>query len=145
MTYVNFLCENLKVENGNRFKATYEKNICFRPSSIIVRLTHTDRHGHLIGEASGSRIASNRPTAHVSMRGFQPRRTFLKKQQEEHTLGLILIGMSSLFIFCQSFKIIPDLYELVVCNHAGNLGHNCAISKVPAMNIITRFQLNIEI
>ncbi len=56
------------------------------------------------------------------------------------TTGLILIGMSSLFIFCQSFKIIPDLYELVVCNHAGNLGHNCAISKVPAMNIITRCQ-----
>jgi hypothetical protein len=43
----------------------------------------------------------------------QPRRTFLRKQQEEHTLGLILIGMSALFIFCQSFKIIPDLYELV--------------------------------
>ncbi len=54
--------------------------------------------------------------------------------------GLILIGMSSLFIFCQSFKIIPDLYELIVCNHAGNLGHTCAISKVPAMNIITRYQ-----
>ena len=68
----------------------------------------------------------------------QPRRTFLRKQQEEHTLGLILIGMSALFIFCQSFKIIPDLYELVVCNQVGNLGHNCAITKVPVMNVITR-------
>ena len=71
-------------------------------------------------------------------RGSQPRRTFLRKQQEEHTLGLILIGMSTLFIFCQSFKIIPDLYELIVCNQVGSLGHNCAITKVPAINVITR-------
>ena len=74
----------------------------------------------------------------VPTRAFQPRRTFFKKQQEEHTLGLILIGMSSLFIFCQSFKIIPDLYELVVCTSDGKLGHNCAISKIPVMNVITR-------
>jgi hypothetical protein len=31
-----------------------------------------------------------------------------------------------------------DLYELVVCTNSGNLGHNCAISKVPVMNVITR-------
>ena len=74
----------------------------------------------------------------VSSKALHPRRTFFEKQQEEHTLGLILIGMSSLFIFCQSFKIIPDLYELIVCSSAGNLGHNCAISKVPVMNVITR-------
>ena len=78
------------------------------------------------------------PAARVLTRGFHPRRTFFKKQQDEHTLGIILIGMSSLFIFCQSFKIIPDLYELMVCGSAGNLGHNCAISKVPVMNVITR-------
>ena len=72
------------------------------------------------------------------VRGSQPRRTFLRKQQEEHTLGLILISMSALFIFCQAFKIIPDLYEVLVCNEGGSLGHNCAITKVPVINVITR-------
>jgi hypothetical protein len=44
---------------------------------------------------------------------------------EEHSLGMILIAMSSLFIFCQSFKIIPDMYELIQCNHVGTSGHKC--------------------
>jgi hypothetical protein len=69
---------------------------------------------------------------------IQPRRTFVRKQQEEHSLAVILIGMSSLFIFCQSFKIIPDLYELIVCSNNGNLGHNCTMSKIPVMNVIMR-------
>ena len=63
----------------------------------------------------------------------RPRRTFTKKQMEEHNLGIILIAMSSLFIFCQSFKIIPDLYELIQCNHVGSLGHNCEM-KGPVSN-----------
>jgi len=46
--------------------------------------------------------------------------------------------MSTLFIFCQSFKIVPDLYELIVCRNSGNLGHNCAMSKIPVMNVIMR-------
>lgn len=44
-----------------------------------------------------------------------PRRTFFSKQKEEHNLGLVLFAMSTLFIICQSFKIIPDLYELIWC------------------------------
>ena len=40
---------------------------------------------------------------------------FLKKQQEEHSLGIILIIMSILFIICQSLKIVPDMYEIIVC------------------------------
>ncbi|XP_059079468.1 G-protein coupled receptor daf-37-like [Tigriopus californicus] len=44
-----------------------------------------------------------------------PRRTFFSKQKEEHNLGLVLFAMSTLFIICQSFKIVPDLYELIWC------------------------------
>ena len=55
----------------------------------------------------------------------RPRRTFTKKQMEEHNLGIILIAMSSLFIFCQSFKIIPDMYELILCNRLGHFGSDC--------------------
>ena len=108
-------------------------------TNILTKLASTDRNFRSSG-TNFSRNQNNSAVVHVcvSGRGFQPRRTFIRKQKEEHTLGLILIGMSSLFIFCQSFKIIPDLYELVVCNQVGNLGHNCAISKVPAMNVITR-------
>ena len=101
-------------------------------------------------ESQNVTLSSTRPlTSHASQpllrlpqqpqqQQQQPRRTFLRKQQEEHTLGLILIGMSALFIFCQSLKMIPDLYELIVCNEIGSLGHNCAITKVPVINIITR-------
>ena len=65
----------------------------------------------------------------------RPRRTFTKKQMEEHNLGIILIAMSSLFIFCQSFKIIPDLYEIIHCNHVGSLGDNCEFAPVSSLPV----------
>ena len=43
---------------------------------------------------------------------------FLRKQQEEHSLGIILIFMSILFVICQSLKIVPDMYEIIVCKPA---------------------------
>ena len=54
---------------------------------------------------------------------------------EEHNLGIILIAMSSLFIFCQSFKIIPDLYEIIHCNHVGSLGDNCEFAPVSSLPV----------
>ena len=35
-----------------------------------------------------------------------------RKHQQELSLGLTLVGISVLFILCQSVKILPDLYEL---------------------------------
>merc|ERR1712141_761528 len=67
----------------------------------------------------------------------RPRRTFTKKQMEEHNLGIILIAMSSLFIICQSFKIIPDMYEMIQCNRLGTLGQSCEM-KGPVINAILR-------
>ena len=63
----------------------------------------------------------------------RPRRSFTKKQVEEHNLGIILIVMSSLFIFCQSFKIIPDMYEIFQCNHLGKYGGNCEMKGPVSM------------
>jgi hypothetical protein len=65
-------------------------------------------------------------------------RSFVRRQQDEHKLGWILVGMSTLFILCQSLKIIPDLYEVVVCNEQRSNGQACAISSEPIINMITR-------
>lgn len=40
----------------------------------------------------------------------------LEKQRQEHKLGILLVAISILFILCQSFKIIPDLYEIMFCS-----------------------------
>jgi len=77
-------------------------------------------------------------SSRIIPRCSQPRRTFFKKQQEEHKLGLILVGMSALFIFCQSFKIIPDMYEVIVCNRVRSMGQDCDTSTNPVINVITR-------
>jgi len=71
-----------------------------------------------------------------SARRSQARRTFKKKQQEEHKLGLILVGMSALFIFCQSFKIVPDMHEMIVCNRLRTMGQNCGFSKSLTITVI---------
>ena len=39
-----------------------------------------------------------------------------EKQRQEHKLGIMLIAVSVMFIVCQSFKMIPDLYEVMFCS-----------------------------
>ena len=46
----------------------------------------------------------------------------LEKQRQEHKLGILLVAISILFILCQSFKIIPDLYEIIFCSDSSG---NC--------------------
>ena len=38
------------------------------------------------------------------------------QQQQEWRFVLVVIGVSFAFIFCQSFKIVPDCYEIVSCD-----------------------------
>lgn len=61
------------------------------------------------------------------------KRTFLRKQQEEHSLGIILILMSILFVICQALKIVPDMYEIIVCRSAEtyeNTLHSCEFPDI---------------
>ena len=39
-----------------------------------------------------------------------------EKQRQEHKLGIMLVAVSVMFIVCQSFKMIPDLYEILFCS-----------------------------
>jgi hypothetical protein len=41
----------------------------------------------------------------------------LDTQRKELNMALVLICIVILFIFCQSVKIVPDIYEAVTCNH----------------------------
>ena len=43
-----------------------------------------------------------------------------KKQKEEHSLGLVLVGISLVFILCQLIKVVPDLYEILACDKSAN-------------------------
>ena len=57
---------------------------------------------------------------------------FLRKQQEEHSLGIILIIMSILFIICQSLKIVPDMYEIIVCKSVKGTENSSQACNFPA-------------
>ena len=48
-----------------------------------------------------------------------------EEQRQEHKLGVLLVSISILFICCQSFKIIPDIYELIFCPPAEGQEHEC--------------------
>jgi hypothetical protein len=62
-------------------------------------------------------------------------KSFRRKQKEEHHLGLILVLMSILFIICQSFKIVPDIYELIFC---GSSEDSCEEMAHGAINVVLR-------
>ena len=49
-----------------------------------------------------------------------------ERQRQEHKLGILLVSISILFISCQSFKIIPDLYEVMYCPERGT--ENCQVT-----------------
>jgi hypothetical protein len=46
---------------------------------------------------------------------------YFEKQRQEHKLGLLLLAVSVLFIVCQSFKMVPDLYEILFCSDKSQL------------------------
>lgn len=48
---------------------------------------------------------------------------FFENQRQEHKLGGMLIAISLLFITCQSFKLIPDMYEVLFCRDTAT--HQC--------------------
>ena len=56
---------------------------------------------------------------------------------DEKSLSLILVTMSGLFVFCQSIKIIPDMYELFECRANNLFGHFCDMGG-PIINGIVR-------
>ena len=62
-------------------------------------------------------------------------RTF-EKQRQEHKLGYLLVCISVLFISCQSFKIIPDIYEIMFCRYEYNSNFFINCLPIP-LNIIT--------
>ncbi len=37
------------------------------------------------------------------------------RQKRENNLAAVLMGISVLFVFCQSAKIIPDVHEVIYC------------------------------
>ena len=50
---------------------------------------------------------------------------FSEEQRQEHKLGTLLVSISVLFICCQSFKMIPDIYELIFCPPVEGEAHEC--------------------
>lgn len=50
------------------------------------------------------------------------------RQTQEKNLAAVLIGISLLFIFCQSAKIIPDLYEVIYCRWPSDEPKDCEIT-----------------
>ena len=48
---------------------------------------------------------------------------FSCQQQQGQDLVRVLIGISILFICCQSLKIVPDLYELFACPSQSEVRH----------------------
>ena len=69
-------------------------------------------------------------------------------KSEEKSLSAILLGMSALFIACQSLKIVPDLYELIVCHQTlHKVGHHCKMDGPVSILLIHKEEsrLSIEI
>ena len=70
----------------------------------------------------------NNPSPVTDLREFRP----LDIQ------AMVLVGISVLFVFCQLFKVIPDLYEIIFCSPKG-FGGRCQMPA--AMDICIRYNV----
>ena len=61
---------------------------------------------HILSYYSTLRLTTSRQRERLTSLSSHSRR-----QKEEHGLGIILVGMSALFIVCQSIKMIPGKYR----------------------------------
>ena len=52
-----------------------------------------------------------------SMATLQARQA-TENQRKELNMTIVLVCIVVMFIFCQSIKIIPDIYEAVKCDHS---------------------------
>ena len=57
--------------------------------------------------------------------------------EQEISLGLTLVGISLLFIICQSVKIIPDLYEMT-CKKEEDERSNLQCQSTPFIETLIR-------
>ncbi len=53
-----------------------------------------------------------------------------RQRKENMNLAAVLVGISLLFIFCQSAKIVPDLHEVIYCRILPGSASKCAVSAV---------------
>ena len=67
-------------------------------------------------EAGGGECSGVPASAPLAATSGEYKRNYFDKQRQEHRLGILLVGISILFISCQSFKIIPDVYEVIFCD-----------------------------
>ena len=68
-----------------------------------------------------------------------------RQKSGDKGLSAILLCMSALFIICQSLKLIPDLYELLVCHLTlDTIGHHCDMDGwVGFENLILKFSVKV--
>ena len=107
-------------ENKNR----YLPKASISSTSNFLGITEDSTPPSRSSFSKGFKRSASQPDAksHLNKSGKKNRvqkKHFLRKQQEEHSLGIILIIMSILFIICQSLKIVPDMYEIIVCKGPG--------------------------
>ena len=69
--------------------------------------TSARRVSHASSSSTGHALNAHPPTSNHPLVTSR-----LVQKQEENSLGLTLVAISGLFVACQSFKIIPDMYEL---------------------------------
>ena len=117
-------CNN-KLNDISENKNRYLPKASISSTSNFLGITEDSTPPSRSSFSKGFKRSASQPDAksHLNKSGKKNRvqkKHFLRKQQEEHSLGIILIIMSILFIICQSLKIVPDMYEITVCKPVNN-------------------------
>ncbi len=76
---------------------------------------HNHNHNHNTLTVVGHGNNVNTPVAGGGGGGGGGGESPVSRQRRENNLAAVLMGISILFVFCQSAKIIPDVHEVIYC------------------------------
>ena len=96
-------------------KPTADRTVSLR-SDVSSSLSRASSSRSTMGHLSCQQRGRNGTAAATPQTGNSSSSGVYRKHREEQHLGFILICLCTFFIFCQSIKILPDIYEVTECD-----------------------------
>jgi len=82
----------------------------------LIKLSRKGKMDDLLQTTVGTRLTRSPEASSPENDGGRRRRKSQHQQAANHSLTRVLVGISVLFIVCQSLKAIPDVYEMLFCS-----------------------------
>ena len=110
--------------SGSKLQEETSKNISPQKdlhSPDVIELlefeTYEENNGFKHENSKEERCGMKRISYQLTEDNFKEENKSHNKYKTERDMAITLVAISLMFVLCQSVKLVPDIYELIVCDH----------------------------